>query len=77
MKIAKRLLALEAKALGDGSLGTAPGTMLKRARGCDGRMLWCLRLGPLSQPKRFFYAETISGAIRKAEKAFFGKEQGR
>lgn len=38
--------------------------------GHESTLVWCLGIGPISSPKKFFYANTIEEALAKAEKYF-------
>lgn len=38
-------------------------------------LMWCLALGPMSEPKVFFYSITVDGVILKAEKDLRGSEK--
>lgn len=58
----ERLLALEAVAS-----PAIPGTMLSRVMKEDSGFRWCLALGRMTMPKRFFYGDTVEEAVAAAE----------
>lgn len=66
--VEQRLLSLE------GSISGVPGTSLTRVLGEEEGVEWCLAIGGMMAPKRFFHGATIREVLNLAE-SFFAKEE--
>jgi hypothetical protein len=55
------------RVLMDRSLAVGHGIKVPERKECI--LVWGLAIGPLMEPKRFFYDVTIDGVIKKAEEA--------